>query len=176
MAASGTEAVFSLPSLDQAGDPTLIDEGMLPTVLIGLKNYWDIEAVKRLLAECMWAGDEQVEEELQMYLQEDSLNLLGSFVNGELAGLAGLCRSGEDILIRHFAVKAKWRNKGLGSGMIQEIARACRKGSLMAETDHEAVDFYKKAGFTVTSLGDKYPGIERFQCVLSLSGPEEASL
>ena len=31
-----------------------------------------------------------------------------------------------------------------------------------AETDKEAVEFYKKIGFQVKSLGEKYPGIERF--------------
>lgn len=145
-------------------------------MLIGLKNYWDIEAVRHLLAECMYAGDERVGEELEKYLQDDKLELLGSFVNGELAGLVGLCRSGEDIVIRHLAVQAKWQRKRLGSGMIREIARGCGSGILKAETDREAVGFYKKAGFAVTSLGEKYPGVERFQCVLSLSGIPEASL
>ncbi|WP_249900787.1 GNAT family N-acetyltransferase [Paenibacillus sp. PK3_47] len=145
-------------------------------MLISLKNYWDTEAVKALLAECMRAGEERVEEEVQSYLQDDSMRLFGSFVNGELAGLAGLCSSGEDLVIRHFVVKAKWRHKRLGSGMIEEIARAWGKGALKAETDHEAVVFYKKAGFSVTSLGEKYPGVERFQCILPLSRSEEASL
>nr|WP_201024033.1 hypothetical protein [Paenibacillus sp. 32O-W] len=29
-----------------------------------------------------------------------------------------------------------------------------------AETDKDAVDFYRKIGFHVTTLGEKYPGIE----------------
>jgi hypothetical protein len=33
-----------------------------------------------------------------------------------------------------------------------------------AETDEEAADFYRNIGFTVESLGEKYPGIERFKC------------
>lgn len=145
-------------------------------MLISLENYWDMEAVRHLLAECMWADDERVEEELQLYLQEDALKLYGSFVNGELAGLIGLCCLGEEIVIRHFAVKTKWRHKRLGSGMIREIVRTSKVGMLKAETDHEAVGFYTNAGFTVTSLGEKYPGVERFQCVLSLSGFQEVSL
>ena len=35
-----------------------------------------------------------------------------------------------------------------------------------AETDIEAVDFYKKIGFQTVSLGEKYPGVERFKCTL----------
>jgi len=36
--------------------------------------------------------------------------------------------------------------------------------SIVAETDHEAVDFYRRYGFFITSLGEKYPGVERFLC------------
>ena len=36
-----------------------------------------------------------------------------------------------------------------------------------AETDKDAVDFYRKLGFSVTSLGEKYPGVERFHCEYS---------
>ena len=34
-----------------------------------------------------------------------------------------------------------------------------------AETDADAVGFYEQVGFTVTSLGESYPGVERFRCV-----------
>jgi len=37
---------------------------------------------------------------------------------------------------------------------------------IAAETDKDAVDFYKKYGFKALSLGEKYPGVERFACVL----------
>ena len=36
---------------------------------------------------------------------------------------------------------------------------------VLAETDKEAVYFYKKHGFKITSLGEIYPGVEHFQCV-----------
>jgi hypothetical protein len=29
-----------------------------------------------------------------------------------------------------------------------------------------AVNFYRNIGFEITSLGEKYPGVERFQCIL----------
>lgn len=33
-----------------------------------------------------------------------------------------------------------------------------------AETDADAVEFYRKYGFKIKSLGEKYPGVERFLC------------
>jgi ribosomal protein S18 acetylase RimI-like enzyme len=41
-----------------------------------------------------------------------------------------------------------------------------RLGTLEAETDSEALAFYRRIGFRVESLGEKYPGVERFRCVL----------
>ncbi len=38
---------------------------------------------------------------------------------------------------------------------------------IYAETDNDAVNFYWKYGFEITSLGEKYPGVERFLCEFS---------
>lgn len=53
--------------------------------------------------------------------------------------------------------------------MINEFIKTNRIVRIRAETDKDAVGFYKKNGFTITSLGEKYPGVERFDCTLSVS-------
>jgi hypothetical protein len=35
---------------------------------------------------------------------------------------------------------------------------------LFAETDMDTVQFYKKYGSKIFSLGEKFPGVERFRC------------
>lgn len=32
---------------------------------------------------------------------------------------------------------------------------------ITAETDHDAIAFYRRYGFEIQSLGEKYPGVER---------------
>ena len=49
--------------------------------------------------------------------------------------------------------------------MLNEIAVVLGLIRLIAETDQEAVGFYRKCGFKVESLGELYPGVERFRCV-----------
>jgi hypothetical protein len=49
--------------------------------------------------------------------------------------------------------------------MIDTLQREHDIPRLEAETDADAAAFYSKLGFTVTSLGETYPGIERFRCV-----------
>ncbi|ENB9401969.1 GNAT family N-acetyltransferase [Bacillus sp. CD3-5] len=68
--------------------------------------------------------------------------------------------------ICHIAVAPKYRYKGIALQMIKEVVRIHQLTYLEAETDDEAVEFYKKIGFQVKSLGEKYPGIERFYCYL----------
>ncbi|RFT66343.1 N-acetyltransferase [Bacillus clarus] len=66
--------------------------------------------------------------------------------------------------ICHIAVAAKYRNQGIALQMIKEIIRMYELTYIEAETDDEAVEFYKKCRFKIESLGEKYPGIERFHC------------
>lgn len=66
----------------------------------------------------------------------------------------------------HIAVVPQYRHKGIALQMIKEVSRMHQLTYLQAETDDEAVEFYKKIGFQVKSLGEKYPGIERFHCYM----------
>ncbi|MGG0301403.1 GNAT family N-acetyltransferase [Bacillus albus] len=68
--------------------------------------------------------------------------------------------------ICHIAVVPQYRHKGIALQMIQEVVRMHQLTYVEAETDKEAVEFYKKSGFQVKNLGEKYPGIERFHCYL----------
>lgn len=42
--------------------------------------------------------------------------------------------------------------------MIKEVVRIYQLTYIEAETDDGAVEFYKRIGFQVKSLGEKYPG------------------
>ncbi|TXR95062.1 N-acetyltransferase [Bacillus sp. SH7-1] len=68
--------------------------------------------------------------------------------------------------ICHISVVPQYRHKGIALQMIKEVLRMHQLTYLEAETDDEAVEFYKKIGFQVKSLGEKYPGSERFHCYL----------
>lgn len=67
-------------------------------------------------------------------------------------------------VLRAIAVKAPHRQVGVGRRLIQEALAQSDAAVVHAETDNDAVDFYARLGFSVKSLGDKYPGVERFAC------------
>ncbi|WP_157685573.1 hypothetical protein [Paenibacillus donghaensis] len=52
--------------------------------------------------------------------------------------------------------------------MVRQLSRLNKGATLTAETDQEAVGYYRKNGFLVMCLGEKYPGTERFECVLMI--------
>ncbi len=103
--------------------------------------------------------------------------MLGTFVNGGLAGLVGILHEpGKAVELLHIAVQARLRGRGIGRTMIEEIRKCKGNVLLRAETDLDAAGFYRNSGFVVTSLGEKYPGVERFSCILPVSGQAEYAL
>jgi len=113
----------------------------------------------------MWPDEEKIVQELNTYLEDESRILLGEFIDHTLVGLMGIIQiSHEKAVLKHIAVKEEYRNKGIGKTMIQAYIKTQKVNILEAETDVEAVDFYRKIGFQISSLGEKYKGVERFKC------------
>ena len=56
----------------------------------------------------------------------------------------------------------QYRHKGIAVQMIKEIVRMYQLTYLEAETDAEAVKFYKKMGFQIQSLGENIRGLKGF--------------
>lgn len=83
-----------------------------------------------------------------------------------MVGLIGFEYETKDIVeLKHIALKPEYRGRGIGKNMIQEFIRSKKIVSIKVETDKDAVGFYSKIGFSIMSLGEKYPGVERFECV-----------
>jgi ribosomal protein S18 acetylase RimI-like enzyme len=108
-------------------------------------------------------SDFKVDQEYEKYLKSLNRELFGFELQGEFVGCIGIeVISLNECVIRHIAVSSEHRGKGIGSKMIKFLAELYK--FITAETDKDAVDFYRKYGFGITSLGEKYPGVERFLC------------
>jgi ribosomal protein S18 acetylase RimI-like enzyme len=91
--------------------------------------------------------------------------LYGWMKDGNLIGCVGIEIRPEGAVIRSLSVHAPLRGRGIGRSMVEAAVRRTRVPWFEAETDADAVGFYERLGFTVASLGEKYPGVERFRCV-----------
>lgn len=75
------------------------------------------------------------------------------------------------FVIRAIAVAPPMRALGLGRRLLEEISRLGEHTCIEAETDRDSVQFYRQCGFAITSLGEKFPGVERFRCRRPLLEP-----
>ncbi|RMA95084.1 GNAT family N-acetyltransferase [Priestia megaterium] len=120
-------------------------------------------SIKKLLSYATL--EEKVDEEYKKYVCLPSRKLYSMEVNEETISCIGVeFLNSKKAVIKHIAVLPKERGKGIGSSMISFFCEKYDIHSIFAETDKEAVNFYSKFGFQITSLGEKYLGIERFLC------------
>jgi ribosomal protein S18 acetylase RimI-like enzyme len=112
-------------------------------------------------------SDAKVEEEYASYIHSTRRKLFGLNMGNALLGCIGVEFLDTDRCeIRHIAVMPMHRGESIGHKMIEFIINHYSVSCISAETDRDAVLFYKKIGFEITSLGEKYPGVERFGCVM----------
>jgi GNAT superfamily N-acetyltransferase len=103
------------------------------------------------------------------YRTDAAWRLLGVEEGGTVVGCIGIEHdTGAAAVIRHIAVTPLHRGRGIGRLMIETVGDQFLLRRLCAETDADAVAFYRRCGFEVISLGEKYPGTERFRCVKNL--------
>ncbi|MCJ8010535.1 GNAT family N-acetyltransferase [Paenibacillus sp. KQZ6P-2] len=142
-------------------------------MLLNIKSYIYKPEVAELFSYAVFPDDQSVEKTIREYESNEDWQLYG-YEDGELlVGLTGYEKSGSEVILRHIAVIPENRGLGYGRGMILEIMTKEKPERVIAETDEEAVDFYRNLGFVVSSLGEQYPGIERFRCVYEVENEED---
>lgn len=109
---------------------------------------------------------DKVIEEYNSYQQKENRILYGWKDKNAYVACIGIEMLGRRVAeIKHIAVTPNSRNQQLGSKMIHYVEQQLGLQRLIAETDNEAVGFYRSYGFAISSLGEKYPGVERFSCI-----------
>ncbi|MBN2984082.1 MULTISPECIES: GNAT family N-acetyltransferase [Cohnella] len=131
-------------------------------MLIDIKSRLDEPRVRDLLE---LAAYDDAEEIARAYRNDESMELTGFYKDDELAGIAGFRMNGTgELLLGHIAVLPERRGKGYGTAILLSLIGLKNPRAIVAETDADAVDFYRSVGFAIESLGEKYPGVERFRC------------
>ena len=86
---------------------------------------------------------------------------------GRIDGCIAYRRDGDGLELLNIGTAPAVRGTGLGRRLIEAAIGRAGPASVRLETDNDAVGFYRRCGFSVTSLGEKFPGIERFECRLA---------
>lgn len=100
---------------------------------------------------------------------QQGATLLGVRRGDSVVGVLGFDRDGASrATVRALAVDAAHRRAGHARALVH-AAGALTGLPMVAETDRDAVGFYRACGFDVTDLGERYTGVRRFRCVLRAS-------
>ena len=85
-------------------------------------------------------------------------------VGEDVVGAACVTSNAKGYELALIAVEEHWRGRGVGRQLLTHIVDVLGVDELYAETDRDSVGFYRAMGWTISSLGEKYPGVERFDC------------
>lgn len=147
---------------------------------VDLRPRLDDPAVRALLGALAWRGEEGEVDRIADRYRSDGADLLGVVVPaswesrdaavGTPIAVIGLeRRPGDEAEITALAVAPEWRGRGIAGRLVFGAGERLGLGAVEAETDADAVDAYRTIGFAVESLGERYPGVERFRCRLDLA-------
>lgn len=168
---TAAKASFVAETLQQAGirmQPRLVGRADQIKISIAASDAGDDAEVRRLLALAAGGGELGVNAAVRQYQDDTSATLLIATLAGKAVGLVGYKVVGHAmVVLLHVATAPHVRRNGVGRRLVEEVRRgAAPQLPVVAETDRDGVNFYRAMGFTVASLGEKYPKVERYRVEL----------
>ena len=125
-------------------------------------------ATSALLARAMFPDSERIARTLDEYQTNPARRVFVWEIGGQIVSAAGLLLDGPEAEILHIGTHPEQVNKGHGRHLLNAVADALHLTALTAETDDEAVNFYRHCGFEIHQVPAR-SGRQRFRCVLNLT-------
>lgn len=139
--------------------------------LTELTHKNDVCKTYEIYKHCMFMpSEEKFNQKIDAFLCDNSVKIFACFNRDKLVGVMAVSfLEQRSIEILGIAVDISFRGKGFGSYMINQIIHDYVLISVYAETDSDAIAFYRKNGFSVTEFSEIYGGeiVVRYKCELS---------
>lgn len=118
--------------------------------IIDVKESLCNKSVYSLLAPSVFnPTPERLLSRAKKYQADDTVKVYAYLENGEYKGIIVFKIKDKTAEILDIAVQPEYQGKGIGSRLIDYIFSQFSINKIIAETDDDAIDFYKKYGFTV---------------------------
>ena len=108
--------------------------------------------------------EERLLNRAKKYQEDKSTNIYAYKHNGEYKGIVIFKIINNSATILDIAVKPEYQGQGIGSKLIDFIFDRFEVDNITAETDDDAIGFYKKYGFTVANTKVEFD-TKRYVCV-----------
>ena len=137
--------------------------------IVNIRGQFLSKAVYEVYAPCMYEPTwEKFCGKAEKFFQNDHIVLLGAVEDNAVLGVIVLELHGGAAEIIGIAVLASHRQRGIGRQMVQFTMGLPNIRQLYAETDDDAVAFYRSCGFRIDAHTETFPDGEviRYQCAL----------
>ena len=108
--------------------------------------------------------EERLLNRAKKYQEDENTNIYAYKHNGEYKGIVVFNIAKSSATILDIAVKPEYQGQGIGSKLMDFIFNSFDVDSITAETDDDAIGFYKKYGFTVADTEVVFDS-KRYTCV-----------
>lgn len=127
-----------------------------------LSNDSNLEILKESVFE---PTKEKLIKRANYYENTDGVVSYGYAYNDVILGLIVLdVKNKYEIIILDIAVKKDHQKRGVGKALLNYVLFELEPKILIAETDDDAVGFYKKNKFEIVNLREKYLNNTRYEC------------
>ena len=141
--------------------------------IVELNETFRSAAVYQIYSACMYQPTwEKFCKKAESFLRNDNIAVLGAIEDSAVLGVIVLeMQGGGNAEIIGIAVDPVHRRRGIGQQMVRFSMETLHAARLYAETDDDAVSFYRSCGFAIDSHVEKFPDGEviRYQCILKNS-------
>ena len=119
-----------------------------------------------LLREAVGVNDQALQTTIATELP--FLSVIGIREAGVVVAFAAFDSSRDQLVLEYIAVERRMRSAGYGRSLIQHIREQRPAKELFAETDDDAVEFYRRLGFSISNAPTdrRWPERQRYSCVL----------
>lgn len=130
-----------------------------------VKEKLSDSAILHLLAPSVFnPTPERLLSRAEKYQADDTVKVYAYSKNGEYKGIIAFKIKEQTAEILGIAVNPEYQGKGIGSRLIKYIFSQFAVNKVTAETDDDAIGFYKKYGFAVADINNKCD-TKRYVCV-----------
>ena len=118
----------------------------------------------------LWFSSEYDDAKLRRVHETElpRLTVIGAWEGDDVVGFAAFKATTRGAVIEYLAVCEAAQGKGVGSALVGELRRRYPHATITAQTDDDAIGFYRSLGFmdSRAPLDRRWPDRRRYDCVL----------